>query len=88
MALKGIVKGRRFPRLASIGDVVAMKFVLANRQDLQDAIDRIRDVMASRPGCVSDQDSTLDFRGDTLDPEKYERKSQLPCNEVQHALCR
>ena len=69
VALKGIVKGRRFPRLASIGDVVAMKFVLANRQDLQDAIDRIRDVMASRPGCVSDQDSTLDFRGDTLDPE-------------------
>lgn len=69
VALKGIVKGIRIPQLANIGDTVAMRFVLDNRQDLQDAIDRIRDVMASRPGCVSDQDSTLEFHSNTLDPD-------------------
>jgi hypothetical protein len=69
VALKGIVKGIRLPKLANIGDTVAMRFVLDNRQDLQDAIDRIRDVMASRPGCVSDQDSTLEIHNNTLDPD-------------------
>ncbi len=69
VALKGVMKGKRFPELANIGDTVAMRFVLDNKQDLQDAIDRIRDVMASRPGCVSDQDSTLEFHSNTLDPD-------------------
>ncbi|MBU1630160.1 hypothetical protein KKD88_03740 [Patescibacteria group bacterium] len=68
VALKGIVKGIRLPQLANIGDRVAARFVFKDRSDLDDAVERIRDVIASRPGCVSNQDSTLEQNG-SLDPD-------------------
>lgn len=67
--LKSIVKNIRQPELASIGDRVAIRFVFKDAADLEDAVERIRDVIASRPGCVSDQDSTLDSSEDCLDSE-------------------
>jgi hypothetical protein len=69
VALKGIVKGTRLPQTANIGDRVAARFVFKDRHDLEDAVHRIRDVMASRPGCVSDQDSTLESQNGSLDPD-------------------
>jgi hypothetical protein len=57
--LKCLVKNIRPPELASIGDRVAVRLLFKDERDLKDAIERVREVLASRPGCVSDQDMTL-----------------------------
>ncbi len=67
--LKSILKNIRLPELASIGDRVAARFVFRDERDLEEALDRIRDVIASRPGCVSDQNSTLNPSEHSLDAE-------------------
>ncbi len=67
--LKSLIKNVRLPELASIGDRVAAKFVFKDERDLADAVERIRDVAASRPGCVSDHNSTLQSNGNPSDAE-------------------